>query len=57
MQKDFMIKYLLFAFSVFFATLLFLSNLISCPMSVQLVLGCLTVGFIFAYERYLYERD
>lgn len=57
MQKAFMIKYLCFAFSVFFITLLFISNFIYCPMTVQLILGFLSVGFIFSYERYSNERD
>lgn len=51
MQKAFMIKYLCFAFSIFFATLLFISNFIYCPMTDQLALGCLAVGFALLYER------
>lgn len=57
MQKDFMISNLLFMFGVFFATLLFISNFISCSMNVQLLLGCLTFGSFMAYERCSYEQD
>lgn len=56
MQKAFMIKNLLFMFGVFFATVLFLSNFVSCSMGIQFVLGCLAFASFMGYERCLYGK-